>query len=991
MVSPPGELVGQGLTFVTTNQADFSVSIPTGWPSGVRAHGFGYDFIFSGPNANIPGIASYSNATKWPNIGSATAGMYIATNAATCTNICGNFQILEFHATSNAVIDHFWIKFSQVCECGSAPALSGELRYNSQLAPSTPLPHTWHVPAEFPTIQDAMDNASIYAGDTILVGPGIYNESVYFGGKRVRLISSDGPGQTAIVAPPIYGGPAVTMDGGVNSNALLCGFTISNSDLGVLIALGCSPVICSNLILDCGSGIDCLGSPIVRNNFIKDYYGATVRIWGGEAPVFESNVIEGGRAIEQFNGGHPIIRNNIIRFTGGEGFYGDGDPDIIQNLIVGNGYFAVQYFNDPNTRGPSLIQNTIVNGTGWAVAINGNNVAVVNNIIVSAEPLNAVSGTVAGNDLFPSNSIAALYIGQNGNISVDPAFAFAPSQDFHLLPDSPCVNAGVNTNIMTATDLDGRPRVNGSAIDMGAFEFQAAHYVAAGAGNPVFPYTNWATAALTIQDAIDAATPGEPVIVSNGVYNIGANIGLDGQSSRLSVTNALTLRSVSGAASTIIDGGNSGRCATLADGAALVGFTLQNGFATNGGGLLGASTNAFAQSCILSQNNSLIAGSGAYTCSLLDCALTDNLSAAPTVIGNAAYGSYISNCVVSHNDGSAVSTIDASTLISCVVNSNSATAILSSTADNCTFAANTNGGARNSVLRSCVLTGNIATSGGGAASSILTNCLLVANVAAQEGGGAADGSVLANCTVVANSSGQTGTGGAGPSCQVFNSIIYFNTNGNYTGNGASYSCITPLPAGFGNFTNDPAFADPANDWSLQSNSPCINSGDNSVLLRPSFPLSLIYHAWANPFYDLTGNVRLVGDTVDVGAYEFQSPVSAISYAWLFKHGLPTDGSTDYLDSDGDGASNWEEWRAGTDPFDPSSNLNILSIKYSDLGRTITWRTVVGKKYFIRYYLPDRYIPFRPLYSNIPGQEGTTSFTDTNQISNGQMFYRLGVQ
>ena len=46
--------------------------------------------------------------------------------------------------------------------------------------------------------------------------------------------------------------------------------------------------------------------------------------------------------------------------------------------------------------------------------------------------------------------------------------------DYHLLPGSPCIDAGDPNYIAgpNETDLDGNPRVANNRIDMGAFEFQ---------------------------------------------------------------------------------------------------------------------------------------------------------------------------------------------------------------------------------------------------------------------------------------------------------------------------------------------------------------------------------------------------------------------------------------------------------------------------------------------------------------------------------------
>jgi len=217
-----------------------------------------------------------------------------------------------------------------------------------------------------------------------------------------------------------------------------------------------------------------------------------------------------------------------------------------------------------------------------------------------------------------------------------------------------------------------------------------------------------------------------------------------------------------------------------------------------------------------------------------------------------------------------------------------------------------------------------------------------------------------------------------------NCIVYFNTadtGENYflSGFGAlNYCCTTPMTTnGVGNITNAPLFVDYTNgNLRLQSNSPCINAGLNAYAPGPT---------------DLDGNPRIVRGTVDIGAYEFQGPGSVISYAWLQHYGLPTDGSADATDPDADGRNNWQEWRCQTDPTNPLSALRLLSASSDGTNVTFSWQSVAGVSYFLeRSTNLSATPPFTPLATGIPGQPGTTIFTDTNAVASLRLFYRVGV-
>ena len=59
---------------------------------------------------------------------------------------------------------------------------------------------------------------------------------------------------------------------------------------------------------------------------------------------------------------------------------------------------------------------------------------------------------------------------------------------------------------------------------------------------------------------------------------------------------------------------------------------------------------------------------------------------------------------------------------------------------------------------------------------------------------------------------------------------------------------------------------------------------------------------------------------------------------------------------------------------------------------VTWQSVAGVNYFLeRSANLAAPATFTPLVTNLPGQPGTTTYTDTNAIGSGPFFYRVGVQ
>ena len=307
--------------------------------------------------------------------------------------------------------------------------------------------NTLLVPTQYATIQAAVNVAA--TGDTILVANGTYtgagNHDINFGGKDL-IVKSVG-GSALCIIDCQQSGRAFYFHTGETSASRVDGFTIRNGNPpdvygGGVYATNSNPTVANCLFLN-NKVLQLRPAPYDNGYFIDVGYGAGM--CGGVA----------------FN---CVFLNNSAGTLGG-GMYG------------GVAFNCVFLNNSAETAGGGMYNGTAVNCT-----FTGNSALFGSGI----EYGTATSCILWGNSVYSTtvtySDVQGGYAG-TGNIDADPLFVNAASGDLHLMTGSPCIDAGTATALppgvtLPVTDFDGKPRIIGSAPDMGAFEFGAAAPVA---------------------------------------------------------------------------------------------------------------------------------------------------------------------------------------------------------------------------------------------------------------------------------------------------------------------------------------------------------------------------------------------------------------------------------------------------------------------------------------------------------------------------------
>ncbi len=649
------------------------------------------------------------------------------------------------------------LAFLLVLQVSALRPLQADTHYVSPHGAAIPPYTNWAAAAR--EVQPAIDAAS--SGDTVLVTNGVYET----GGRVMSDSTMNRIAVTNAVHVKSVNGPKSTIIRGrrpIGDNAVRCAWLSSDSALsGFTLTGGATRAYPATSSIDArsGGGAWCVPGAVLSNCIFSgnaaDSYGGGVyqgtlhnctltdNSTGGDGGgayggVLNSCVLSGNTA---YRGGgarssklyHCTVSGNSAENEGGGVYNGQFYNSIIyyNSARSGDNHASVILVLQYCCTTPHHPLGAFSNITNEPALVSASRIAVDSPCVGAGEFYNYTSGVDTDGEAWrnpPAIGADEPYATTTGALTVVIGMPYATVSMNHALSMKAEIDGPVTSN---AWDFgDGGAQSNRAYVDhawsqTGTYDVvltawsasypdgvsatatvtvaDTAYYANCANPTPVYPYTNWMTAATNIQDAIDAAdVPGRLVFVTNGLYDAGGRIASDVHTNRIVLTHAARVMSVNGPHKTVIEGrpgsGESGvRCAWVGEGCLLAGFTLTNGAADTvgtqiGGGGARCEPGGVVSNCVLVGNTGYFSG-GAYAGELHNCVLADNTG---NLYGGAYY-STLHNCALSGNRGQWGGGVSRGSLNSCTVSGNSAS--------------RQGGGVYQCTLRNCIVYGNTAPEG----------------------------------------------------------------------------------------------------------------------------------------------------------------------------------------------------------------------------------------------------------------------------------------
>jgi opacity protein-like surface antigen len=347
-------------------------------------------------------------------------------------------------------------------------------------------PRTLRVPADYLTIQEAIDASS--DGDTVLVGDNHYDSAIDFRGKAITVAAEHGV-YTAELGPPTLvwtnakmgrysertqlpdempmTPPTVRFSQREGGRSVLQGFRI----YGNIDIVGASPTLRYNIFMGPGGavrGVD--ASPTISNNEFTDVTCAptagVLYFAARSSPQIHDNLFHDNNcaaiALGASAGAHPMVYNNTIVHNTAALVLDRYDPN--DKLVVRNNIIA---FNEADIDHFRRLQRG-VDYRDYPRAV----------------PLKPVwkNNLVYGNER--QHAQVRAWLGRNGNLAADPKFTKDEASqnflDYTPMAGSPAIDGGIAEELsLQPFDLDLQPRIMANiragkpTIDIGAIEAAA--------------------------------------------------------------------------------------------------------------------------------------------------------------------------------------------------------------------------------------------------------------------------------------------------------------------------------------------------------------------------------------------------------------------------------------------------------------------------------------------------------------------------------------